>query len=114
VLHQGASVPLVSPQLGWYGNGAGKLFQTTDGGERWTLLWSQEGTFVRALAFVDEQTGWVGAVPHGFATTDGGQTWTAAAFGKAVNKIRLVPEAEGTTAYAIGVDVYKLSGLRAR
>jgi hypothetical protein len=60
------------------------------------------------VGFIDAQTGWIGAVPHGLATTDGGQTWTPATFGNAVNKIRLVRTPTGVTGYAIGVDVHRM------
>ncbi|MFN7509219.1 MAG: hypothetical protein ACK5TS_05975, partial [Betaproteobacteria bacterium] len=53
-------------------------------------------------------TGWVGAVPHGFATDDGGKTWRKAGFGNAVNKIRLLRSAAGFSGYAIGVHVHRL------
>ncbi len=39
----------INPNVGWYGNGAGKLYQTVDGGENWTLKSENAGTFVRAL-----------------------------------------------------------------
>jgi photosystem II stability/assembly factor-like uncharacterized protein/pimeloyl-ACP methyl ester carboxylesterase len=84
--------------------------KTTDGGRTWTEIPLVDDHSVRAfgVAFIDEANGWVGAMPHGFQTTDGGATWTKASFGNAVNKIRLVRGEEGTTAYAIGVDLHKL------
>lgn len=84
--------------------------KTTDGGRSWTEIPLVDDHAVRAfgVAFTDEATGWVGAMPHGFQTTDGGATWTKASFGNAVNKIRLVRGEGGTTAYAIGVDLHKL------
>lgn len=81
-------IVFVSPEIGWYGNGSGKVFGTRDGGERWELLWEQPGTFVRCLAFVDESTGFLGNVGTGYfpgvtdetlvyRTIDGGRTWHA-------------------------------------
>lgn len=81
-------IVFVSPDIGWYGNGSGKVFGTRDGGERWELLWEQPGTFVRCLAFVDEFTGFLGNVGTGYfpgvtdetlvyKTTDAGRTWAA-------------------------------------
>ena len=34
-------ISFVSPDIGWYGNGAGKLYRTGDGGETWSLLWER-------------------------------------------------------------------------
>jgi hypothetical protein len=61
------------------------------------------------IAFADEQTGWVGTSTTGFQTVDGGVTWSRVNMGRAVNKIRLIPNADGLVGYAIGVDVHKLT-----
>jgi photosystem II stability/assembly factor-like uncharacterized protein len=77
----------VSPDHGWYGNGAGKLFRTSDGGERWTKVAERPGTFIRALGFIDERTGFIGNVGTDYypgvtdkqplyRTDDGGESWT--------------------------------------
>lgn len=79
-------IVFVNPDLGWYGNGEGKIYRTTDAGDTWTLQWDQPGTFVRTLAFVDDTTGFAGNVGTGYflgvtdetllyKTTDSGQTW---------------------------------------
>jgi photosystem II stability/assembly factor-like uncharacterized protein len=76
----------VSETTGWYGNGQGKLYKTTDGGEHWDEQWNEPGTFIRALGFVDEHTGILGNVGTDYfpgvtdetplyRTTDGGATW---------------------------------------
>ena len=73
---------------GWYGNGKGRLFATTDGGETWTKLLDRPGTFIRALGFADEQVGIMGNIGPGsfpdvtdatplYRTLDGGRTWSA-------------------------------------
>jgi len=76
----------VDDLTGWYGNGAGKLFKTVDGGNTWTKQLDQPGTFVRALGFVSAEIGFLGNIgPDYFPnvsdpnplyrTRDGGQTW---------------------------------------
>jgi photosystem II stability/assembly factor-like uncharacterized protein len=59
------------------------------------------------VAFVDDQHGFVGAMPGGLETIDGGKTWMKADFGNAVNKIRVVREGDVAHLFAIGVGVAK-------
>jgi len=77
----------VTPELGFYGNGAGKIFRTADGGATWEKVFEQKGTFVRCLAFTDEKHGVMGNIGPGYfpgvtdevpvyRTEDGGTTWT--------------------------------------
>lgn len=84
--------------------------KTTDGGKTWHEIPLVNDHRFRefGIAFLDENTGWVGAAPHGFSTTDGGQTWSKAEFGNAVNKIRVLPTSEGVAVYAIGLEVHRL------
>lgn len=84
--------------------------KTTDGGKTWAEVPLVDDHKVRqfGVAFIDEQRGWVGAMPGGFETTDGGKTWLRADFGNAVNKIRVVREEKATHLFAIGVNVAKL------
>jgi photosystem II stability/assembly factor-like uncharacterized protein len=49
----------VSPQVGWYVNGSGKIFKTSDGGITWELKLHKPGTYFRCLMFVDEKLGFV-------------------------------------------------------
>lgn len=81
--------------------------KSTDGGATWSELPVTDDHAFRefGIAFLDEQTGWIGGSNTGFETRDGGATWQPVNLGKATNKIRLV----GDTGYAIGVDVYKLA-----
>jgi photosystem II stability/assembly factor-like uncharacterized protein len=86
--------------------------KTTDGGKTWSEIPLVDDHAVRqfGVAFLDENTGWVGAMPGGFETRDGGQTWTRVQMGNAVNKIRVMKDEAGKpVGYAIGVDVYKLT-----
>ncbi|MDX2147687.1 MAG: hypothetical protein SFZ23_09215 [Planctomycetota bacterium] len=77
----------VTPRIGWYVNGAGKIFKTTDAGETWTLQLHKPGTYFRCIAFLDEQRGFAGNIGPGYfpnvtddvplyQTLDGGATWT--------------------------------------
>jgi photosystem II stability/assembly factor-like uncharacterized protein len=72
---------------GWYGNGEGKLYRTTNGGANWSKVWDQPGTFIRALGFIDEKVGFLGNVGTNYypgvadthplyRTDDGGVSWT--------------------------------------
>ena len=78
----------VNERLGWYVNGSGKIFKTTDAGETWTMQLHKPGTFFRCIAFVDEMRGFAGNIGPGYfpnvsdnvplyETSDGGTTWTA-------------------------------------
>lgn len=80
-------ISFVTPELGMYGNGAGKIFKTTDGGASWTQVFSKPGTFVRCLAFVTDRIAVMGNIGPGYfpgvtdpaplyRTEDGGATWT--------------------------------------
>lgn len=79
-------VVFVDAMTGWYGNGLGRLFKTTDGGQTWVKQMDRPGTFVRALGFVDANLGFLGNIgPDYFPnvsdttplyrTRDGGGTW---------------------------------------
>lgn len=83
--------------------------KSVDGGKTWLELPLAEDFAVRqfGVAFADEQTGWVGATTTGFETVDGGKSWKRVELGRAVNKIRIVPDGQHYVGYAIGTDVYK-------
>jgi photosystem II stability/assembly factor-like uncharacterized protein/pimeloyl-ACP methyl ester carboxylesterase len=86
------------------------VVKTGDGGKTWweVPLVSDHAVRPFGIAFLDEDRGWVGAMPHGFQTTDGGLTWAPVAFGNAVNKIRLIRADDGVVGFAIGVDVHRM------
>jgi hypothetical protein len=78
---------LISSKTGWYGNGAGKIYRTTDGGDNWELMAHQKGTFFRCLAFIDSLSGFAGNVGTDYfpgvsdsiplyRTTDAGRSWS--------------------------------------
>lgn len=81
-------IVFASPTRGWYVNGFGRIYRSDDGGDTWEPLVEKQGTFYRAIAFVDEQVGVVGTVGVDYfpgvtddtlmyRTTDGGDSWTA-------------------------------------
>ncbi len=81
-------ISFISPDQGWYGNGQGKLYRTTNGGTAWEKIWDRPGTFIRALGFIDAKTGFLGNVGTDYypgvtdknplyRTRDGGVTWEA-------------------------------------
>ncbi len=79
-------VHFATASTGFYGTGAGELFKTADGGATWAKVWSQPGTFIRAVGFIDEQNGFIGNVGDAYPnvtdrnslyrTRDGGRSWT--------------------------------------
>ena len=85
--------------------------KTEDGGATWSEIPLIEDASVRefGIGFINERIGWVGTNIGGFQTVDGGRSWARVEMGKAVNKIRVLPAKNGFVAYAIGVDVFKLS-----
>ena len=91
------SVSFVDPTHGWYGTGKGDLFRTVDGGASWQKVASKPGTFVRSVAFLDRDTGFIGNVGTDYypgvtdetplyRTDDGGATWQAVDTGSATIK----------------------------
>ena len=88
------AISFVDARRGWYGNGVGRVYATTDGGAHWRLAWSKPGAYVRALAMLDARRGVMGNVAPGYfpdvtdpqplyVTADGGAHWTAAKTGGA-------------------------------
>lgn len=78
----------VNKNTGWYVNGAGKIYKTTDGGRNWQLQLEQKGTFFRCIAFMDTLRGFAGTVGTDYfpnvtdtiplyKTLDGGKTWSS-------------------------------------
>jgi len=76
---------------GWYVNGGGNIYKTTDGGNTWNKCFYQQGTFFRCIAFIDSLTGFAGNVGTDYfpnvkdtiplyKTTDGGNSWTPVAY----------------------------------
>ena len=89
----------------------GYVAKTEDGGEHWQRLnvTRDQGWVPYGINFVNETHGWVGGSTGGYSTTDGGQTWHPVEMGLSTNKIRFVRRADGgTSAFAIGQDLYRL------
>lgn len=81
-------VHFVNPEVGWYVNGAGRIYKTTDGGKTWNKQLDKPGTYFRCVCFLDEKHGFAGNIgPDYFPgvtdttalyeTRDGGTTWAA-------------------------------------
>jgi photosystem II stability/assembly factor-like uncharacterized protein len=79
----------VDVQTGWYVNGEGKIYKTTDSGATWVEKLSKPGTYFRTIAFIDEKTGFAGNIGTDYfpgvidttplyRTDDGGDTWRVA------------------------------------
>lgn len=60
------AIAFVDADVGWYGNGTGRVYSTTDAGEHWKAIWRHRGTYVRALEFMDKQIGFLGNVGPGY------------------------------------------------
>jgi photosystem II stability/assembly factor-like uncharacterized protein len=93
VTYQGKQddICFVNENYGWYGNGSGKMYKTTDGGNNWNLVCHKPGTFWRCVAFIDTLIGFAGNVGTDYfpnvqdtiplyKTIDGGKTWEPVAY----------------------------------
>ncbi|MDQ3714039.1 MAG: hypothetical protein M3388_17730 [Acidobacteriota bacterium] len=78
----------ITPDVGWYVNGSGKIYKTIDGGTTWTLKLNKPGTYFRSVGFASEQRGFAGNIGTEYypnvtdttplyETSDGGETWQA-------------------------------------
>jgi photosystem II stability/assembly factor-like uncharacterized protein len=87
------------------------IAKTTDGGKTWSELPLVKNADVRefGVGFANPALGWVGTSKGGFETRDGGLHWQPVELGRYVNKIRILPEGNHFTAYAVGSDVYEFA-----
>jgi len=84
-------ITFVDRDNGWYVNGYGRVYHTTDGGQSWTKQLEQKGSFFRTIVFLDKNVGFVGTVGTDYfpnvtdtiplyGTRDGGVTWKPVAY----------------------------------
>lgn len=93
------------------GEAEGYVVKTVDGGEHWArqTVTTDHAWIPYGINFLSDTHGWVGGSTGGFETTDGGASWHRVRMGLSTNKIRFVTRSDGgTTAFAIGHDLYKL------
>lgn len=80
-------ITFINESEGWYVNGYGSIYHTSNGGETWEKQLEKKGTFFRCIAFVDSLTGFAGTVGTDYfpnvsdtiplyGTSDGGKTWS--------------------------------------
>ncbi len=76
----------VDENNGWYCNGQGKIYRTSNGGNTWDKIFEQPETFFRCIGFIDTLRGFAGNVGTDYfpnvkdtiplyQTEDGGKTW---------------------------------------
>jgi photosystem II stability/assembly factor-like uncharacterized protein len=87
-------IVFVDERVGYYVNGGGNIYKTTDGGDHWASVRSTPGTYYRAVGFLDAETGFAGnigldyfpgvtdATPL-YVTKDGGGSWAPVSIGGA-------------------------------
>lgn len=79
-------IVFVDAQRGFYANGLGRIFKTTDGGRSWEKVHDTPGTYFRALGMIDAEHGFAGNIGTDYfpgvtdttplyRTDDGGATW---------------------------------------
>jgi photosystem II stability/assembly factor-like uncharacterized protein len=84
-------IHFIDEQRGWYVNGAGKIYKTSNGGVDWQLVFEKPGTFFRCVGFLDSLVGFAGNIGTDYfpnvkdtvplyKTMDGGLTWTAVTY----------------------------------
>jgi photosystem II stability/assembly factor-like uncharacterized protein len=78
----------INKNEGWYVNGSGKIYHTTNAGINWEKQIDKKGTFFRCIAFINKNIGFAGTVGTDYfpnvtdtiplyKTLDGGKNWEA-------------------------------------
>lgn len=99
---ESTSMHFRNSNVGYVGTSIGEIYQTTDGGQNWTLLYQtlSSGT-IDCIAFSDDNNGWFTTLNETYRTADGGLTW-----GREINfnkdPIYAIDFTSGTTAIAVG------------
>lgn len=76
----------INRRTGWYVNGKGFIYKSTDGGDSWKQMIQKPGTYFRSIAMVNEKIGFAGNIGTNYfpnvtdttplyRTDDGGETW---------------------------------------
>jgi len=84
-------IAFINEKEGWYVNGYGSIYHTTNAGETWEKQLEKKGTFFRCIAFVDSLRGFAGTVGTDYfpnvtdtiplyGTMNGGKTWTPVSY----------------------------------
>ena len=84
-------ITFINEKEGWYVNGYGSIYHTTNAGETWEKQLEKKGTFFRCIAFVDSLRGFAGTVGTDYfpnvtdtiplyGTSDGGKTWNPVSY----------------------------------
>ena len=84
-------IAFVNEKEGWYVNGYGSIYHTTNAGETWEKQLEKKGTFFRCIAFVDSLRGFAGTVGTDYfpnvtdtiplyGTMNGGKTWNPVSY----------------------------------
>lgn len=70
----------LTPQKGWACNDGGRIYQTTNGGQKWTLQYQVPVFhYLRSIEFLNDSIGFCGGLDAGnvlFRTKNGGKNWT--------------------------------------
>ena len=84
-------IAFINEKEGWYVNGYGSIYHTSNAGETWEKQLEKKGTFFRCIAFVDSLRGFAGTVGTDYfpnvtdtiplyGTSDGGKTWNPVSY----------------------------------
>ena len=84
-------IAFINEKEGWYVNGYGSIYHTSNAGETWDKQLEKKGTFFRCIAFVDSLRGFAGTVGTDYfpnvtdtiplyGTSDGGKTWNPVSY----------------------------------
>lgn len=70
-----SAIHFLHKEWGWCVGTGGRIYQSTDDGANWEEKFSGTGCDLNAVAFIDENFGWIAGDGIVKRTTDGGETW---------------------------------------